>query len=84
MLGLAELVRRSAPWECPFCGDPRASKPLSQQNGGRPPLTCGDVICKRAYHIYYGRDRRRKPLTREQKDRNNVKRRADYAAQRVH
>jgi hypothetical protein len=52
-MGLRELVARSAPEECPFCGDPRA-----QNATGRKAITCGDEICRRAYHIHYGRDRR--------------------------
>ncbi len=76
-LGLKELVARSKPDECPFCGDPRA------QGVTKPHLTCGDEVCKSAYQTYYGRDRRRTPLTQAQKDRNNKLKRAAYAAQRA-
>ena len=72
-LGLAELVARSRPDECPFCGEPRAASP------SKPNLTCGDEVCKRAYRIYYGRDRVRPKLTRAQKDENNRKKREKYA-----
>lgn len=71
MLGLKELISRSKPDECPFCGESRA------RQGTKPPLTCGDEICRRAYHVFYGRDRRSK-LTQEQKDERNRKRREMY------
>ena len=53
-IGLTELVERSRPDECPFCGEPRMANPT-----GRKALTCGDEVCRRAYHRYYGRTRRR-------------------------
>lgn len=51
--GLRELVDASSPGECPLCGSPRAQNPR-----GRKSLTCGDEICRAAYHRYYARDRR--------------------------
>jgi hypothetical protein len=58
-LGLRELVARSSPDECPFCGEPRAQRKVPN---ARHPITCGDEICKHAYHRLYGRDRRAKAV----------------------
>lgn len=58
-LGLKELIRRSQPGECPLCGDP--VQPIKNEQGRAKKeyrLLCGDPECRRAYHIYYGRDRR--------------------------
>jgi hypothetical protein len=53
MLGLKELIRRSKPDECPFCGEPRALKPKSTD---KYQISCGDEICKLAYIRYWRRD----------------------------
>ena len=60
-LGLAELRERTAENECPFCGDPIA---VRIGKNGRPPMSCGDEICRAAYHRFYARDRRRKERER--------------------
>lgn len=52
-LGLRELVVRTAPGECPFCGDPRKRNPR-----GRKSLTCGDSACSTAYQRMWKRDQR--------------------------
>lgn len=52
-LGLRELVARTSPDECPFCGDPRKRNPR-----GRKSLTCGDEACSTAYQRLYKRDLR--------------------------
>lgn len=61
-LGLQELIARSKPGECPLCGEP--TMPIVAPKWKKPKKThrllCGDEACVRAYHIYYGRDRRRK------------------------
>lgn len=52
-LGLAEMVAKSHPSECVFCGEPRRSKT------GKPDLTCGDEeICRASYNTYWRRDQR--------------------------
>ena len=73
-LGLRELIRRSKPDECPFCGDPRALKTGSKT---KYQISCGDEICKAAYHHYYWvdlvadrkkmREERSNPLVRKQR-----------------
>lgn len=52
-MGLRELIARSAPTECPFCGDPR--KPQRT----KPSLTCGSSECATAYQRLWRRDARR-------------------------
>jgi hypothetical protein len=54
-LGLKELIRRSKPDECPFCGEPRILKPRSRTI---LQLTCGDAICRAACCFYWWRDER--------------------------
>lgn len=87
-LGLAELVARSRPDECPFCGEKRLLKSMEHDAvlkrysiGSKTDyqLTCGDEVCRQAYHTYYARDRVRPKLTRAQKDENNRKKREKYA-----
>ncbi len=56
-LGLTEMVERSSPEVCPFCGEPRAQRVGDR---GRPPLSCLAPECRAAYHVFYGRDRRRR------------------------
>lgn len=53
-LGWRELQARSAPGECPLCGEPLAT----WDGTGRKPVTCGDEICRRAWHRYWRRDQR--------------------------
>lgn len=54
-LGLRALILRAASNECPFCGDARAVK---KNSNGILALTCGDVVCTKAYHRYWRRDQR--------------------------
>jgi hypothetical protein len=64
-VGLAKLKATRKGSECIFCGDPAA--PKNYRNNfvpGSPPAksvkigwTCGDPICKAAYHRYWRRDR---------------------------
>ena len=75
-LGLRALLAASKPGECPFCGDPRAAQV------SKPNLTCGDEICKAAYHVYYGRDRIRPKRTRGEMDSYNERKRAKYHAEK--
>lgn len=51
LMGLKELIARSKPDECPFCGEPRGRGP-----SGRLRRDCGDEICVAAYHVYWKRD----------------------------
>lgn len=68
-LGLKEMVARSRPDECPFCGEPRAEATTKHH------LTCGDEVCTTAYQRYYARDRRTSPAERSAA---NARRRARY------
>lgn len=51
-MGLRELIARSKPTECPFCGEPRAAKRT------KPHLTCGAPECATAYQRLWKRDMR--------------------------
>lgn len=70
-LGLAELIKRAAVGECPFCGDParpRASNEAAarRRKGGDFYVTCDEPECKAAYYRYYGRDRRERERREKQ------------------
>lgn len=52
--GWQEMRARSAPGECPLCGEPLAA----WDGTGRKPVTCGGEICRRAWHRYWRRDQR--------------------------
>lgn len=54
-MGLAELRAKTPPGECPFCGEP-----IQQEHITKKHQTCGDEICRSAYHRFYKRDQRRK------------------------
>jgi hypothetical protein len=51
-LGLAEMVARTHPDDCVFCGEKRRKEPT------RPDITCGDEICRGSYHRFWRRDQR--------------------------
>lgn len=78
MLGLKELISRSKPDECPFCGEPKRPRSDNPDSARRREtdfyITCGDEICKKAYHIFYGRDRRN-AMTPEQREAENRRKR---------
>lgn len=59
-LTLSQLIARTQDGECAFCGEPAKLKkdPLGRNRGRAHFLTCGDDICKAAYHVFYGRERR--------------------------
>jgi len=54
LIGWAELQRRAQPGECPLCGDPLAGS----EGKRRKPVTCGDEVCRKAWHRYWRRDQR--------------------------
>jgi hypothetical protein len=53
-LGLAEMVAKTHPNDCVFCGERRRVS-----GKGRPDITCGDKeICGMSYHRFWRRDQR--------------------------
>lgn len=56
--GLERMRDRTPDGLCPFCLDPLP---------GRRRRHCGDLVCERAYHRTYQRDRRAGNLVRHQR-----------------
>ncbi len=54
-LGLKELIATAKDDECPFCGDKRV---LKLRSSTLLQITCGDEVCRKAYHRYWRRDQR--------------------------
>ena len=69
LMGLRELKRGTVDGACICCGEPAVMKSTNPdavrqreaRGSGHHQLTCGDEVCKRAYHRFFKRDERSKP-----------------------